>query len=195
MNPDNTQEFEPRHRIVGAIVLVTVGVALFSLLLDEQPRTRDESVEPPADPHSRIVVTQLPSPVQHPAAVVESPPEVPPAAPSAPAANPADVVEPPPAPRPVPKPALRPTPKPDAVAPIGKYLVQVGTFSEAANAHKLRTRLLKYKYHVSLKTVQLDKGRAVRVLVGPYASKAKARNALDTIRRRTGLRGVVVSDS
>lgn len=194
----DTAEFEPRRRIIGAIILVTLAFVVFSLVLQDKP------VEPGAansehEPDTRVVVAPVPSPsatLSQPVATPSSP--VPtqqtatsPARPVPPPAPTASV--PKPEPQPVTKPkteAAKPAPAPVAT---GNWLVQVGTFSEPENARRLGEKLKGIHYPVRLKVVTLDKGRAVRVQAGPFATKARAVAARDDIEKRLGLRGVILA--
>ncbi|MRD46404.1 SPOR domain-containing protein [Caenimonas koreensis DSM 17982] len=117
-----------RHRLIGAAVLVLIGVVGFPLLFDTQPRPI--AVDIPIEIPDRNKVKPLPAPVQPavvaasaasvPAAVVQAPPAAVAAAPSpAPASTPVQVakVEPPPA-KVEAKTEAKPEPKPEAKPPV-----------------------------------------------------------------------------
>lgn len=72
-------------------------------------------------------------------------------------------------------------------------MVQVGTFSNPANARRLSEKLKNQKYRVVMKVVALKSGRAVRVRVGPFRSKQGAADARDRINKKNGIKGVVLA--
>ena len=77
--------------------------------------------------------------------------------------------------------------------PITKgWVVQIGTFSDPANAKKVRATLVRHGYHVRLEKVRLTKGDATRVRVGPFSDRGKAITTLGHIGRDAGLQGVVL---
>lgn len=89
-----------------------------------------------------------------------------PPAPTTPAPRPAPTPSPAPAPTPKPKPAAAPAPAASASAPrAGRFVVQVGTFSNAANAKSLATRLGGFTD---------ASGALTRVRMGPFATRAEA---------------------
>lgn len=204
-----------KHRLIGASVLVLVGVVGFPLLFDTQPRPI--SVDIPIEIPDRNKVKPLPAPAPAPATpavtpsqpITSAPPaSVPAVAPStAPAANTAAKVEPPPAkaePKPeakvaTAKPESKPAPAPDdgakaqalldgkpvATTPViaeGRFVVQVGAFSEAAKAREVRSKL----EHAGMKTytqvVDTRDGKRIRVRVGPFATKSDAEKAAERVK-------------
>ena len=203
-----------RHRLIGASVLVLLGVVGFPLLFDTQPRPI--SVDIPIE----IPAKTAPMPAAKPAApAVAAKPAPAPAAPS-PARE--EVVEAPPKPAPTPAPA--PAPAPVAVAPApappsdanraralleGKpaspasttakpvaaaerLVVQVGAFSEEAGARAVRQKLegagLKTYTHVA----QTPDGKRIRVRVGPFDNRADADKAAARV-KALGLTAAVLT--
>ncbi len=197
-------DFEPRHRILGAIVLVSLGFILFSVVLHEQPQQISPDEKQIAmKPDTRVVVTPMPSPQAQtkPVSVVKSAPKViinplakkPVTESATKSASPtpekkAIKVDPIPA-----KKATVTPPKTVSKSTAQRWTVQVGTFSKPANARRLSEKLEQQKYKVTLKVVELKSGRAVRVRVGPFESKASATKARDTIRKKNGIEGVVLA--
>ncbi len=230
-----------RHRLIGASVLVLVGVIGFPLLFDSQPRPI--SVDIPIEIPDKNTVKPLGTAVAvKPAAdvVVEtdagkehvSKPSAPVAAPSA--AKPA-VVAPAvsasrasagtvsgaasvpakpvakPEPKPVEKPADKPADKPpvrtddgakaqallegkDAVqkpaasaaasaAATGRFIVQVGAFSDAVKAQEARVKLERAGMKTYTQVVNPQEGKRIRVRVGPFGSKGDADKTADKIRK------------
>lgn len=192
-----------RHRLIGASVLVLLGVVGFPLLFDTQPRpisvdipieipaksTPAPAVKPPAKAAAAAPATAKPPAPSVEARETLSAREevVEAAAPPKPAAEPAKV-----APAPAPADADRArallegktaTPPvataaaPTAAAAAERLVVQVGAFSEEAGARTVRRKLeaagLKTYTHVA----ETSEGRRIRVRLGPYNSRAEADKA------------------
>ena len=206
-----------KHRLIGAAVLVLVGVIGFPLLFDKQPRPI--SVDMPIEIPDKYKTKPLSIPA--PAALRAVEPDV--AAPAlatasatATAAIPKSedkvtlpaVIATPDAPKivaiPESKPADKSVLKPEikanegtkvqslleaqepdktADASDGRYVVQVGAFSDVTRAREVRLKV----EHAGLKTytqvVETKDGRRIRVRVGPFAGKAEADKAAEKIRR------------
>lgn len=191
-----------RHRLIGASVLVLLGVVGFPLLFDTQPRPI--SVDIPIE----IPAKSTPAPAVQPPPTAAAPTAPPaPAKPAAPSVETRDtssardaVVETAAPPKPVAEPAkAAPTPTPapaDAerarallegktatppaatpVATAERLVVQVGAFSEEAGARSVRQKLeaagLKTYTHVA----ETSEGRRIRVRLGPYNNRADADKA------------------
>ena len=77
-------------------------------------------------------------------------------------------------------------------AHAGRFVVQVGAFSDTARAHEVRLKL----EHAGLKTytqvAETKDGRKTRVRVGPFASKAEADKAAAKI-KKLGLPAAMLS--
>ena len=210
-------DFNPRHRIVGAVILVALAVIFLPMLLsDRPPETDDSSVAPGGSvPETRIVVTPVPPPGDRTAsipkpAVPEKAPEktssatktvvVPvepttevPAAAKAPAIPESRLPEAKPAPEPRPSSESKKSTaavKPAAAVEKG-WLVQVGAFSQMDNARRLHEKLSQKGYAVFLDPPQPEKGKTVRVEVGPYKDVAAAKAAQARIQSELGIKGVV----
>jgi DedD protein len=201
-----------RHRLIGAGVLVLVGVIGFPLLFDTQPRPI--AVDIPIEIPDRNKVKPLPLPaepqVRTPAVAGPVTGDVQPAvaATSAPAkvaaAEPAQVQPPAPAkpdpktetkakaePKPAPKPAndgakaralLEGQPVQVAAAAEGRFVVQVGAFADSAKAREVRLKV----EHAGLKTytnvAETKEGKRIRVRVGPFGSRAEADKAAERLK-------------
>lgn len=205
---DAESEFEPRHRILGAIILVTLGFIVFSVVLNERPRRLSpEEKQSRLEPNTRIVVTDVPLPKTRseirPVAAVMRPSE-----PSEPQHRIAKVTVKKPKPVAIsipsvnkPKSDPQHTPltrkqksEPAVVRASGKqWMIQVGTFADSGNAKRLSKMLMAQHYRVVLKPVSIKEGRAIRVRVGPYADKASAKTARDRIQQKMGIEGVVLA--
>jgi DedD protein len=192
-----------KHRLIGASVLVLIGVVGFPLLFDTQPRPI--SVDIPIEIPDRNKAKPLPAPAPVPApAVTQAPPAQTPAASGSIAAAPAPApvasvakAETKPEAKPETKTAAAAKPedgakaqsllegKPVASTPViaeGRFVVQVGAFAEVAKARETRSKL----EHAGLKTytqvVDTKDGKRIRVRVGPFASKADAERAAQKVK-------------
>lgn len=181
---DSAPEFDPRHRILGAIVVTGLAVVFIPMILSEAPK--------PAGPGAQRMAIEETLP--EPATRVVVTPVAPPEARSDPVASAAGA-EPPPAAAPEPAP-----PKPPAAAaaappaaPESGWVVQVGTFANAANARRLEQQLRAGGESILTERVRLDGGEAVRVRVGPFARREQALEARARIRKEVGLQGDVQS--
>src|SRR3990172_8797305 len=197
---DARPEFSPKHRIVGAIVLVALVVIFVPMILsgrEPPPELKGTSETPPRAEitETKMVVTPVPAEEPTPSEstervkVVQVPVEPKPV--PMPEAKPAAPVEQPPeAKKPEPAPA-----KPAAVKIEDGWMVQVGTFSNTQNAARLRDRLKNLGHSVQADSVTVGGKKAMRLRVGPFADRAKADKAQAQIRKETGVAGVVHSPS
>lgn len=212
-------EFDPRHRIAGAIILVTVAVIILPLILDE--RHAPAPVEPDRAAHvstpepasgaadqdtksSRVVVRKLSERVPTATAPTDATTK------DSKQENQTRVVVKQLAPaksqseipkvasdsssKPVPVKKTEPT-KTATTQAVTKphWAVQVGTFSNPGNVRRLSKQLKERGYSVMFKDVNLKQGTAVRVRVGPYTSRASADRAQGKIIKDIGVKGVVVA--
>jgi DedD protein len=191
---DARPEFNPKHRIVGAIVLVALVVIFVPMILSERepPVEIKGEREIPASTtpsETKVLVTPVPAAEIKPKERSE-------------AAQPVTPVEtqaktdskPVAAKKPEPLPAK--TAKPEAETKIEDgWMVQVGTFSNTQNAVRLRDKLKRLGHSVHTETVTINGKKALRLRVGPFADRAKADKAQAQIRKETGVAGVVQSSS
>jgi DedD protein len=191
-----------RRRLIGAVVLLGIGVIAFPLLFETQPRPIAVDIPiviPPRDgapplalPASRSAAKPAASaPTLPPTTVAEKPIEAP-----APAPAPAKASEPPAPPKPVAaapppaKPATE-TPKPTAQA-NGRFVVQIGAFSETATVRDVRSKAEKAGLATFTQTVDTADGKRTRVRVGPFASREEAEKAAAQA-KAAGLGGSVLT--
>lgn len=87
------------------------------------------------------------------------------------------------------KPApVKPTPVKEAEKPVDKnapkvrYVVQIGAFSDVTLARQARLKIEKLGFKTYTQVITTDKGRTIRVRVGPYTDEAEARHAVASIR-------------
>ena len=181
-----------KHRLIGAAVLVLVGVVGFPLLFDSQPRPIpvDIAIEIPARQSVKPLATPTPA----------SATPAPSAAPATPAPDPAPVAPPaavasvtpvpaapaaavPAAPRAADdsaraKALLEDKPVASANAPTElRLVVQVGAFADAAKAREVRLKLEKAGLKTYTQVADSKEGKRTRVRVGPFANKAEADQA------------------
>lgn len=206
-----------RHRLIGAAVLVLLGVVGFPLLFDTQPRPI--AVDIPIQIPDRNQAKPLPAPVAAPKAQASEPvtgiAPVAAAAVNTPAPAAAAEAKPQPTqaePRPAPVAAAAPPPaapkpaagKPEtvvaaktvpakaepeskpaktaAVESDGRFVVQVGAFSDATKARETRQRVEKAGLKTYTHVAETKDGRRIRVRVGPFATRAEADKAAGRIK-------------
>lgn len=218
--PDDS--FDPRHRIVGAIILVSAAVILLPLVLDDRPvdvgvdqvsrtATTPGTAAPTEASSANGSVDEAPAGSDRPAVQTRVVSLTSGAEPSrSPSGNPAGSKD---SSTPKDKPVARvESPKPVAVAKTptkqeaaksktqvaaarsgNDWTVQVGTFSNPGNVRRLGKQLKERGFAVLYKDVSLKQGNAVRIRVGPFASKATANKARQRINKEIGVNSVVVA--
>jgi len=196
-----------RHRLIGAGVLVLLGVIGFPLLFDTQPRpiAVDIPIEIPDRNKAKPLAVPAKPVVQAP--VVSGPVTAAPApaAPvpdklaEAPVAAPVAKVEPPPAAKPEPKPEPKVVAKADdgakakallegkaadkaAVAADGRFVVQVGAFADQAKAREARLKVERAGLKTYTHVAETKDGKRIRVRVGPFGTRAEADKAANKIK-------------
>lgn len=207
LDPGN-MERQLKERIVGATVIVALGIIVIPWLLDgpaQSSRPVEQAIElPPADAPGRTYSIPLdpgagpavqvgtgggddvgrapPHPgtgaVQRPAGDESPPPATRTEAPAADAAE--QPVQP--APRPAPEPARQSVPPPPASATQGPWTVQVGSFSQPDNAQALQQRLATEGFEAFVSRVATDAGTMHRVRVGPVPARDAADRLLQRLR-------------
>jgi DedD protein len=206
---DSGQSFDPKHRIIGAVVIVALAVVLVPMILGEREPPLESSAESPAKPagitasaagqtpdaDTKVAVTVVTPAVKSKTPKPDAPAVPVAAAPVAPATEPAK--EPPQesiktaATKPV---TVAKAPAKVPAAPVTNgWVVQVGTFSNADNATRVEEKLRALGQTVRAERVTLDNGKAVRVRVGPFADKVAALKAQDRIQKETGIKVVVLA--
>lgn len=203
-------EQQLKERIVGAIVLVAIGMLVIPALLDgpdpsadtvgvvlsdqdEGTKTHrirlDVQESAPTTPSSGRISRAEPEPVTMPAVTaverVAGPQGVDEAEP--PAESPAE----PPAQADVAAPKPEPAPAVQATMPTGSWAVQVGSFSRKQNADRLARELSEEGFDVSVSIVTGSGGTMHRVRVGPVADRDSA-EALRARLEASGQQGRVV---
>jgi len=185
-----------RHRLIGASVLVVLGVIGFPVLFDTQPRpvSVDIAVDIPDRANSKpLVDTSKAKPLAADAGldakeeVVETKPEAKPEAkvevkPEVAVAGVAGAAA---VAAVVPKADTKTEPKPDAKPDTkaakpadskdaGRFVVQAGTFSDDAKLREVRSKLEKAGISTYTQVIEGKDGRRVRVRVGPFTNRDDA---------------------
>lgn len=199
---DARLEFNPKHRIVGAIVIVALAVIFLPLILEERappPDIRGSGEIPAPDEASKtkVVVSVVGADAKNKtSSETAAKPDTKPAA----TEKPATPVKPPAAPivpakKPEAAPAKEKAKEKPAKAPANKpangWIVQVGTFSNFDNAGRLREKLKSHGHPVQAENVSRDGTKAMRLYVGPFRAKPEALKAKAQIEKESGLQGVV----
>lgn len=185
--PESVEAMRKRakHRLMGAAILLLIGVVGFPLLVDKQPRPI--AVDMPIEIPDKDKVKPLAAPVP-----VEPAPVTPAVQPSAAAAGrvgdataalpavakPAAPAEPKPAAKPVEKAASKPV-----TAAEERFVVQVGAFADVTRAREARLKLERAGLKTYTQVVETKEGRRIRVRVGPFATKALADKAAEKIKK------------
>ena len=197
-----------KHRLLGAAVLVLLGVVGFPLLFDKQPRPIPVDIVIEIPDKNKVKPLNSPAPVLPAASatasaglsqVEEKVAETP---------IPASSQETKAVTKLEPKAAEKLTENPGEKAPLrfneaakvqalledrdpakkvdassGRYVVQVGAFADATRAREVRLKV----EHAGLKTytqvAETKDGRRIRVRVGPFAAKAEADKAVEQIKK------------
>jgi len=197
-----------RRRLIGAVVLLGVGIIGFPLVFETQPRPIP--VDLPIEIPRKDSVPPLATPAPRPSGRASGPvtaeaPEAQPLAASAaqevaqPAEPPRPPASAPPLPRETPKPPVaqaKPHTPDTAVADasrakalledrsdgVGRFVVQVGAFADAATAGSTRSKVEKLGMKTYTQSVDTNAGKRIRVRVGPFASRDEADKAAARIK-------------
>lgn len=226
-----------RRRLIGAVVLLAIGVIVFPILFETRPRALSPDIPITVSRKDSGTVVTAPASSPRPPAPVAPPPDAgnegegasdaraaasgpaPAAAPSAPDAvaaatpprtearaevkpepkpappqveakpesRPEPKAEPKKEPKPEPKPEAKPKTEPpkteppktaaaeaSAPAKTGRYVVQVGAFTDALAVREARQKVEKLGLKTYTQEVDTPTGRRTRVRVGPFDTKAEA---------------------
>ncbi|ECG2670233.1 TPA: cell division protein DedD [Proteus mirabilis] len=202
-----------QNRLVGAVVLVAVGVIFLPTLFDGDkkynedqfasiplvPKPGDEqdieSIAPieqtttpstPSEGASEAMISEAVTGVEQPQI---STPEVsePQVAPSTPVVEPPKVVNPPVEPPTTPPPAVSETTAPKGEA----WVVQLGALKNAAKVEEIIAKMHLSGYPVYTVPARPVSGKVTRIYIGPNASKAELQAMLPRLKELTGLQGEV----
>lgn len=187
-----------KNRLIGAAILVLIGVIGFPLLVDKQPRP--VAVDLPIEIPDKNKALPLAAPEVPPApapSVAESA-----QAPAVPASAPAAAPEKPAAKAPAKPAAAKPEAKSETRAEArkpeskaaheGRYVVQVGSFADEGRARDARNKLERAGLKNYTQAVETKEGKRIRVRAGPFATKAEAERAAEKC-KKLDLPGAVLS--
>ena len=193
-----------RRRMIGAVLLLGIGVIAFPVLFETQPRPipvdlpieipRKEGAPPLALPAVRSAAPVLA--VTSPSAAIATETKadagreiVARAEAVAPAA-----VKPEPAVKPVPAAAAKmaaSAPPPPAETP-GRFVVQVGAFADASVAREARSKVEKLGLRTYTQVVDTEAGQRIRVRLGPFSSRDEAEKSAAKV-KAAGLPAAVLA--
>ncbi len=192
-----------KQRLVGAIVLISLAVIFVPMLLDggnlsdngeeavpPRPEREFEPLEiplqlPEPDANPRVIVDR-PAAVDTPAPVAEAAVSQPETTPEQPAAS-LPAAQEPAAAEPEPEPPVVSAPPPSTNG-AEAWVVQVGSFTQAANAGGLRDRLRGLGFSAFVERA----GDVYRVRIGPEAEKSRAEALMARLREKTEFDGMVM---
>jgi len=83
--------------------------------------------------------------------------------------------------------------KPAAKQPAKAWVIQVGSFNDRANAFKLRNKLRSKKFTTFVEAVKTSKGRVYRVRVGPEIQRSQAEKIQKRLKKELEISGLVVA--
>lgn len=163
-----------RQRLIGATALVLALVIFLPMLLEEKPKPvgQDIAITLPQPPDTEFfpkVTPAAPSSEDRPTPAVTPMPDALPSAPSQ-----------------VKKPQA-------AVSENTAYLVQLGVFSNSANAEKLQATVALQGITSETETINSPQGAKTRVRAGPYGSKDEAQSIQAKL-KTAGINSVVVTE-
>lgn len=195
-----------RRRLIGAVLLLGVGVIAFPLIFETQPRPIP--VDIPIEIPRKDGLPPLALPASRPVAAAPASAPVRPAPPAVITETKADAGRPVPAPTeaPAPKPeptvaakpaasapaAVPATPKPAAEATAGRFVVQVGAFADAAVVRETRGKVEKLGLTTYTQVVDTANGPRTRVRIGPFTNREEADKAAAKL-KAAGLPGAVLT--
>lgn len=212
---DAAPTFNPKHRILGAVIVVSLAVILVPIILDrhEPPaelKNPSTTTGEPKPGETRVVVTPVSELGNAPAKPVNQPVSSPVAA-TKPVADPVPAAA---------KPAVEPIPaKPaDSAEPVTEepaktatksstktdtkkkteklkkgWVVQIGVYSNTENANRMVAKLKEHGIKAKSETITLSGSKATRLRVGPYADRATAEKQQARIQKDIGEKVSVVA--
>ncbi|GMR06810.1 MAG: hypothetical protein BMS9Abin25_1435 [Gammaproteobacteria bacterium] len=206
---NNFQNYDPRHRLTGAVVLILLAIVLLPMLLSKKPDTvmpeADHVVMEITKEGKKVFVSRISSTtptdstaVQHQSSRADTKdkgkqssalfkPMVTPAAPAKSTVK-----------APAKKSAAKQSGKRQSTAkksktvPASSWIVQVGVFSQSANAGKKVSELKKKGFSAKSGKVKTSKGTVTKVWIGPFKDRKSAEKMQDRLRHKTQQRGIVV---
>lgn len=240
---NNFQEYDPRHRLTGAVVLMLLAIILLPMLLSKEQDDATPEVDPvvmeitkegkkvfvsritsvapentpsvtdenqpleKANPEERSdssankqavksgPVDQGPSALFKPmsSTTVSKPPASETDSPAkASSKTPDEKINPQPAASKIT--TAKKSSTAEAAPASGEWIVQVGVFSQAANAKNKAAELKKKGFDAKTVTMKTSKGTATKVWLGPFNDRSSAEKMQDRLQHKTRQRGMVVKN-
>jgi DedD protein len=208
---DDRPQFNPKHRIAGAIILVSLAVIFVPMLLDEtEPPPENQSLtEIPVrdEPETKVVISPVTpgdAPVAEPTAspqplpalteqaVVDTTPKMVTVKPDEPKPAVTKAADKSDSPSAKPKTVVAKSGEPAPRVSHG-WVVQVGTFANADNAARLRDQLKQKGFTVDSEATLIDGKKAMRLSVGPYRDKPAATKAQAQLKKDLNINGMVLA--
>jgi DedD protein len=193
-------DFLLKQRLVGAVVLVALGVIFIPMLLEGPDQTLVPEMEALPEPIDRQLSKPLDDfpapdaiPVEPQESVVLGDPEPEPAEENRP-----EETAPPPAAKtdrqeaPLP-PVPAPGEKRSQPGPLGSWVVQAGSFSSEQNALRLRDKLREAGFVTQVEKARVGGKSHYRVRVGPFLERADAEKSQKRLLARHSIKGRVLS--
>jgi len=183
-----------KQRVVGAAVLVAVGVVFIPIFLDETSEDQDHELpfgfesDPPSDFNSRVVPLDDDTMDRLERAMDSTPEEL---AESRTSGNVTRQV-PGPAPRSAGSPPNATDPVVETRTGVTAWVVQLGSFSSEKNAIGLIERLKKDGYTAFIEPSRDDGKVTYRVRVGPELTKIIAEQIRDKLNKDVDIEGLVM---
>lgn len=181
---DTVQEArtKARQRLIGAVVLLLVGIIGFPLVFETQPRPIPVDVTIEIPRKDAAPALQAPAPRVAPAASATAPMAassgVAPREETAAAASPSVPVRPAATATPSTAPPTQKSATTSAAAEApGRFVVQVGAFVDVAAAQTVRSRADKLGLKTYTQVVETAAGSRVRVRIGPFPNREAAEQA------------------
>lgn len=180
-----------RHRLIGAAVLLLMGVIVFPLLFETQPRP--VAVDIPIEIPRRDNAPPLGMPAVRGAAPVEAAPEMPQdAGREVVAPRGADLVVTP-ASAPALPAAVAESARVEAAAEKpSRFIVQAGAYADNAAAKEVRAKVEKLGFKTIVQIADTPEGKRIRVRVGPFTTREEADKVLARM-KSGGVAAVVLS--
>lgn len=189
---ESAQNFDPKHRIVGAIVIVVLAVIFIPMILSERQSSPERTdlqplpaSEPNAEPDKIAVTTLSPADPAGNSRETGTSPQA--------ESTPVTVPSPPQMKATAPPPPKPPVANVESKHPDSGWVVQVGTFSKSANATRLEQKLRAGGHPLLVEYIALDGGKAVRLRVGPFHDRTAALKAQARISKEVGVKAVVLA--
>ena len=191
------------RRLIGAVVLLALGLVLFPWLFESKPRPLPMDIPIEATRRDGGIVATAPAPTatravtpaQPPdagnevAAATSTPIETVPAKTDATSATSATSAAVMPAPVPATVPATAVVPA--ASSASGRFVVQVGAFTDATAVREARGKVEKLGFKTYTQVIETPTGRRTRVRVGPFETRDEADRASVRL-KATGLAAYIL---